>query len=27
VDRLYGMTGGKMIEMMGKSYRRIKKIP
>ena len=27
VDRLYGMTGGQMTEMMGMSYRRINKIP
>jgi len=27
VDRLYGMTGGQMTEITGKSYRRIKKIP
>jgi len=27
VDRLYGMTGGHMTEITGKSYRRLKKIP
>ena len=27
VDRLYGMTGGQMTEITGKSYRRLKKIP
>ena len=27
VDRLYGMTGGKMTELEGKSYRRLKKVP
>jgi len=27
VDRLYGMSGGHMTEIMGESYRRLKKIP
>lgn len=27
VDRLYGMTGGKIVEMTGRSYRRINDIP